>query len=158
MRKAIVGALLLSAAVAPACAQSVIPVTAPHFVSVSQSSVLSSNLVGLNVTNAGGQTIGAIKDVVLAADRSIEGVVVSVCGFLGMGEHYIVIDPAAVAVSYDTNDKKWLARMNATADQLKAVPPFTYEGKWKSWPCDFKPRPSMTAGVISVRGEWIIRQ
>ncbi len=132
MRKAIFGALLLSAVAAPAFAQSVMSATAPHFVSVSQSSVLSSNLVGLNVTNAGGQTIGEIKDVVLAADKSIEGVVVSVGGFLGMGEHYVVVDPAAVAVSYDTNNKKWLAKMNATAEQLKAAPAFTYEGKWKS--------------------------
>ncbi len=131
MRKAIL-AVLMSVAAAPAFAQSVAPATAPHFVSVSQSSVLSSNLVGLNVTNAGGQTIGEIKDVVLAADKSVGGVVVSVGGLLGMGEHYVVVDPAAIAVSYDANDRKWQAKMNATADQLKAAPAFTYEGKWKS--------------------------
>ncbi len=80
----------------------------------------------------GGQTIGAIKDIVLAADKSIEGVVVSVGGFLGMGEHYVVVDPGAIAVSYGASDKKWLAKMNATADQLKGAQAFTYEGKWKS--------------------------
>lgn len=130
MRNAIMGALLLSAAATPVLAQTVAP--APRFVPVAESSVLSSNLLGLNVTNAGDQTIGEIKDVVLAADKSVQGLVVSVGGFLGMGEHYVVVDPSAVAVSYDAAAKKWRARMNATADQLKAAPAFTYDGKWKS--------------------------
>ncbi|MGV6875800.1 PRC-barrel domain-containing protein [Pseudochelatococcus sp. B33] len=99
---------------------------------MAESSALSSNLIGLNVTNAGGQSIGEIKDVVLSANNGIAGFVVSVGGFLGMGEHYVVVDPSAIVVNYDGNDKKWLARMNATADQLKAAPAFTYAGKWKS--------------------------
>ncbi len=132
MRNAFIGALLLSAAAIPALAQTVTPATAPRFVSVAESSALSTNLIGLNVTNAGDQTIGEIKDVVLAADKSVQGFVVSVGGFLGMGEHYVVVDPSSVAVSYDTAAKKWRATMNATADQLKAAPAFTYQGRWKS--------------------------
>ncbi len=133
MRKAFMGVLLLSALAAPAFGQTTTtPATAPRFISVMDSSALSSNLVGLNVTNAGNQTIGEIKDIVLAADKSVQGLVVSVGGFLGMGEHYVVVDPAAVAVSYDGAAKKWQAKMNATADQLKAAPAFTYQGKWKS--------------------------
>jgi hypothetical protein len=34
-------------------------------------------------------------------------------------------------VSYNTNDNKWTATMNATKDQLKAAPEFKFEGKWK---------------------------
>ncbi len=133
MRKAFMGVLLLSALATPAFAQATTtPATAPRFVSVTDSSALSSNLIGLSVTNAGNQTVGEIKDVVLAADKSVQGLVVSVGGFLGMGEHYVVVDPAAVAISYDDSAKKWQAKMNATADQLKAAPAFTYQGKWKS--------------------------
>jgi hypothetical protein len=132
MRNVFIGALLLSAVALPALAQTTAPAMAPRFVSVTDSSALSSNLVGINVTNAGGQTIGEIKDIVLASDRSAQGFVISVGGFLGMGEHYVVVDPAAVAISYDAGAKKWQAKMNATADQLKAAPAFTYEGKWKS--------------------------
>lgn len=132
MRNVIIGALLLSAVAGPALAQGLSPATAPRFVSVTESSALSSNLVGLNVFNAGGQTIGQIKDVVLAPDKSATGFIVSVGGFLGVGEHYVVVDPAAVDVSYDAGAKKWHAVMNATADQLKAAPAFKYEGRWKS--------------------------
>jgi len=132
MRHAIIGALLLSAAAGPALAQGVPAATAPRFVSVSDASALSSNLIGLNVTNAGGQTIGEIKDVVLTAEKGIAGFIVSVGGFLGMGEHYVVVDPTAVVIGYNAGDKKWTAKMNATADQLKAAPAFKYEGKWRS--------------------------
>ncbi|PLP56997.1 photosystem reaction center subunit H [Mesorhizobium loti] len=132
MRNILVGAVLLSAAVVPAFAQTATPATEPRFVSVTDTSVLSSNVVGLNVLNAGDETIGEIKDVAASKENGIEGFVVSVGGFLGMGEHYVVVDPTALAISYDTGSKKWQARMNATADQLKAAPAFTYEGKWKS--------------------------
>ena len=93
--------------------QTAAPATTPRFVSVAESSALSSNLIGLDVTNAGDQTIGEIKDVVLAADKSVQGFVVSVGGFLGMGEHYVVVDPSAVDISYDAAEKTWQARMNA---------------------------------------------
>ncbi|WP_054312477.1 PRC-barrel domain-containing protein [Mesorhizobium sp. 1M-11] len=132
MRNIFVGAVLLSAVVIPAFAQTTTPATEPRFVSVTDTSVLSSNVVGLNVLNAGDETVGEIKDVVASKENGIEGFVVSVGGFLGMGEHYVVVDPTALAISYDTANKKWQARMNATADQLKAAPAFTYEGKWKS--------------------------
>ncbi len=134
MKHALLGALLLAATAIPAFAQTaaVTPANEPRFVSVTDTSVLSSNLVGLNVLNAGGETVGEIKDIVLAAENSVSGVVVSVGGFLGIGEHYVVVDPASLTVGYDTEGKKWQARMNATAEQLKAAPAFTYEGKWKS--------------------------
>lgn len=132
MRKTLISAFIVSAIAVPALAQGAAPATAPRFVSVAETSVLSTNLVGLNVTNAGGQTIGEIKDVVVSGDKAVSGFILSVGGFLGMGQHYVVVDPSAVTVSYDANDKKWLAKMNATADQLKAAPAFTYDGKWKS--------------------------
>ncbi len=134
MKHALLGALLLAATTLPVFAQTaaVTPATEPRFVSVTDTNVLSSNLVGLNVLNAGGETVGEIKDIVLSAENGVGGFVVSVGGFLGIGEHYVVVDPASLTISYDTEGKKWQARMNATAEQLKAAPAFTYEGKWKN--------------------------
>jgi hypothetical protein len=54
---------------------------------------------------------------------------VSVGGFLGMDEHYVVVNPSAITVTYSDSDKKWHAAMNATADQLKAAPEFKYSGR-----------------------------
>ena len=56
--------------------------------------------------------------------------IVSVGGFLGMGEHYVAVNPSAVKVTYGDSDKKWHASMNANADQLKNAPEFKYTGKW----------------------------
>lgn len=135
MRHALLGALLLAATTIPAFAQTAAaptPAVEPRFVAVTDTSALSSNLVGLNVLNAGGETVGEIKDIVLSAEGGAGGFVVSVGGFLGIGEHYVVVDPDSLTISYDAEGKKWQAQMNATADQLKAAPAFTYEGKWKN--------------------------
>jgi methionine-rich copper-binding protein CopC len=145
MRNALLGAMLLAASASPVLAQTgthpsvttpttsmATPGEGPHFVSVPNSGMLSSNIVGLSVTNDANQTVGTIKDVALASDKSVEGYVVSISGMLGVGEHYVVVSPASVKVSYDATGKKWVAKMDATADQLKAAPQFTYEGKWKS--------------------------
>ncbi|MFT0892677.1 PRC-barrel domain-containing protein [Pseudochelatococcus sp. G4_1912] len=134
MRKIVFGAILLSSAalIAPAMAQTAPTPTAPPMVKpVSTNSVLSSNLIGLNVANAGNENIGEVKDLVLGTGNMLTGVILSVGGFLGMGEHYVVIDPSTIAVSYNDADKKWEARVNATAEQLKAAPAFKYEGKWQ---------------------------
>jgi hypothetical protein len=54
--------------------------------------------------------------------------IVSVGGFLGMGDHYAAVSPEAVKITY--KDNKWHAQMNATADQLNSAPEFKYTGRW----------------------------
>jgi sporulation protein YlmC with PRC-barrel domain len=140
MRMTVLGAVLLAAMAIPALAQESIPASAsdialttkPRFLSVTESGVLSSNLIGLDVKNAAGETIGQVRDVMLADRMGVAGFILSVGGFLGIGERYVVVEPSAIMVSYDENGKMWRARMNATADQIKVAPAFTYEGKWKS--------------------------
>lgn len=141
MRKNFLGAFFLSTAIAAPAAllapgssfaqTAPTPAAAPAIVSVSSDSALSSNLVGLTVANAGNESIGEIKDLVVGANHMLEGFIVSVGGFLGMGEHYVVLAPSTVAITYNATDKKWNARVNATADELKAAPAFKYEGKWQ---------------------------
>jgi hypothetical protein len=40
------------------------------------------------------------------------------------------VNPDAVMVSYDAQNKVWKATMNATKDQLKSAPELKYEGQW----------------------------
>ncbi len=56
--------------------------------------------------------------------------ILSVGGFLGIGERYVVVTSAAVKIVYSENDKKWSATMDTTKDALKAAPEFKYEGRW----------------------------
>lgn len=132
MRTIVLTTAALSAFSFPAFAQVAAPAAEPRFAAVEDSNLLSSRLIDLDVTNAAQRTIGQIKDIVFAADGQVKGYILSVGGFLGMGEHYVVVDPASLSVSYDTAKEKWRATMNTTEDQLKAAPAFTYEGKWKS--------------------------
>ena len=87
---------------------------------------LSSNVVGLDVYNKDKQNIGTIKDIALDAN-GLNGYIVGVGEFLGMGEHYVVVRPSAI--SFNAKDNKWHATMNANADQLKAAPEYKYSSE-----------------------------
>ncbi len=87
---------------------------------------LSSNVVGLDVYNKDKQNIGPIKDIALDAN-GLNGYIVSVGEFLGMGEHYVVVRPSAI--SFKAKDNKWHAKMDVNADQLKAAPEYKYSSK-----------------------------
>lgn len=89
---------------------------------------LSSKAVGLDVYNADNQDIGTIKDIAFNGGQ-IDGYILTVGGFLGLGDHYVAVRPAALDISYDSSANKWHAKMNATAEQLKAAPEYKYASK-----------------------------
>jgi sporulation protein YlmC with PRC-barrel domain len=100
------------------------------YVTVPSRDDLSSKVVGLDIYNKDNKDIGTIKDIALNPNGRAAAYIVSVGGFLGMGEHYVAVNPDAVNITYQ--DNKWHADMNATADQLKAAPEFKYGGRWAS--------------------------
>lgn len=105
------------------------PGSSEQFVSIPNTDELSSKVVGLDIYNNSNQDIGQIKDIAMNQNGRTQAYVVSVGGFLGLGEHYVAVNPSSVKVSYNDSDKKWHAAMNATADQLKAAPEFKYTGR-----------------------------
>ncbi len=105
---------------------------ASDFVSVPQTNKLSSNMVGLDVYNSANKDIGTIKDVALNSDGRVDSYILSVGGFLGMGEHYVAVNPRDVMVTYNDSDKKWHATINTSAEQLKSAPEFKYSGRWSA--------------------------
>ena len=52
----------------------------------------SSKLIGLNVYNDQNEKLGDISEILLDKSGKVEGVVIGVGGFLGMGKHDIKID------------------------------------------------------------------
>jgi PRC-barrel domain len=92
----------------------------------------SSNVTNVDVYDTENNNIGTIKDVAFSGDKTVKAYVVSVGGVLGIGSHYVAVDPASVKIQYDDKDKRWHANMNATKDQLKAAPEFKYEGEWNA--------------------------
>lgn len=105
---------------------------ANRFVAISANDDLSSKVVGLDVYNDNKQDIGQIKDIALNENGRTQAYILSVGGFLGLGEHYVAVNPSSVKVSYNDSDKKWHASMNTTSDQLKTAPEFKYAGRWAS--------------------------
>lgn len=134
MRRIIL-ALAATAAMASFAHAQTAPAPAPAatvteiFVVAKPTDVLSYNLVGLNIHNGQNETIGEIKDLIIS-DNMLTGYIVSVGGFLGIGERYVIVNPASVQVVYNEADKKWSAMMDTTKDALKAAPEFKYEGRW----------------------------
>ena len=100
-----------------------------RFVSIPQNAEMSSKIVGLSVYNENSKDIGEIKDIALNQNGQTEAYILSVGGFLGMGDHYVAVSPSAVKITYNASDRKWHASMNATVDQVKNAPEFKYPNK-----------------------------
>lgn len=95
------------------------------FSTVSKDEMFSSKLKGLNVYNQKDESIGEITDVAIK-NNQIDALILSVGGFLGLGEHYVAVSPSSVSIRHDAKNDKWLASMNTTKDALKAAPEFKY--------------------------------
>ncbi|MBV9434329.1 MAG: PRC-barrel domain-containing protein [Hyphomicrobiales bacterium] len=128
MHKAILAITLASALTGVAFAET----AAPKFITPQSNDFVSSRVVGLDVYDNSNHDIGKIQDIVFDQSMAVKGYILSVGGFLGLGERYVAVDPSSVAVKFDDNDKKWHANMNATSDQLKSAPEFKYTGRWNS--------------------------
>jgi hypothetical protein len=125
-------ALVAAAAVLSTAAMAQTPTTttgaAPaeaKYSSVSKDVMFSSKLKGLNITNQANETVGEITDVAMKNDK-VDALILSVGGFLGMGERYVAVSPNSVAMTHDVKNDKWVAKMNTTKDALKAAPEFKY--------------------------------
>jgi len=130
MRRTILTAALLMSIPAGAFAQATAPNPKVQPAMVPAEAMLSYNVIGLKLTNGANENVGEIKDIVMD-DGVLKGYIVSVGGFLGMGERYIDVTPQSVAINYDSTNKEWKGMINATKDELKSVPEFKYEGKFK---------------------------
>ena len=114
----------------PAKAAQAVPKEGPNFIQPQSTDMLSSNVVGLDIYNSQNNKIGKIQDIAFNASKQVTGYILSVGGFLGMGTHYVAVNPTSLIVQYDAGDKTWRATMNATKDQLKSAPEFKYGGQW----------------------------
>jgi sporulation protein YlmC with PRC-barrel domain len=99
----------------------------------------ASKLVGVNIYNQQNDKIGEIDDVIIDGSGKVDGVVVSVGGFLGMGEHDVMMKMNQIKFANkarttttgatSSDSKQWYpdrGTVNATKDKLKAMPQFKY--------------------------------
>jgi sporulation protein YlmC with PRC-barrel domain len=98
----------------------------------------ASKVVGVNVYNEQNEKIGEINEIIINGGK-VDGAVVGVGGFLGAGEHNILIPMDRIKFaneagktttgSTSSGSKQWYpdrAVINANKDQLKAMTEFKY--------------------------------
>lgn len=84
----------------------------------------TSKLVGAKVYNNTDANIGSIEDIILKADGSMDEVVLSVGGFLGIGDKYVAVPFSDLKVTRSGSSVK--ITTNGTKDSLKALPDYKF--------------------------------
>ena len=98
MRSIILVGLLASSMLVPAVAQNNKPAPAPAPAAQSPAPKAhgemwrSSKVIGLNVYNDKNEKLGDINEILVDKSGKVDGVVIGVGGFLGMGEHDIMVE------------------------------------------------------------------
>jgi sporulation protein YlmC with PRC-barrel domain len=84
-----------------------------------------------NVYDRSDSKIGEISDVLVSNDGKIDGFIVSVGGFLGLGEKNVAVPFDAVKAT-QRNGSWWLT-MDSTKDQLEKAPGYKYDNGKATW-------------------------
>ncbi len=82
----------------------------------------ASELIGTDLKTSGEESVGEIGDLIIDQDGQVVAVVVSVGGFLGMGEKHVAIDWNKVQMSSNQDDRD--LRVDVTRDELESAPGF----------------------------------
>jgi ribosomal 30S subunit maturation factor RimM len=85
----------------------------------------TSKLVGSTVYNENNENIGSVEDIVLKSDGSLDTVVLSVGGFLGIGSKYVSVPFSALKITRGDNGGLKIVT-SGTKDSLKALPDYQF--------------------------------
>jgi len=91
---------------------------------VETAELTSEQLTGANVYGPNDESIGEISDIVLTADGKVEGAVVDVGGFLGLGEKPVQLDLSQVQILRETDGDELRVYVSMTKEQVEALPEF----------------------------------
>lgn len=84
----------------------------------------TSKLVGSKVYNEANENIGSIEDIILKSDGAMDEVVLSVGGFLGIGDKYVAVPFSSLKIERDGSNIR--ITTNGTKDSLKALPDYKF--------------------------------
>jgi len=85
-----------------------------------------------DVYNGNNNKIGAISDVLVDRDGKIDAFIVSVGGFLGIGEKDVAVPFDAIRLSKKSDGKTQLT-MNASKQSLQSAPGYKYDHSKAAW-------------------------
>jgi hypothetical protein len=89
----------------------------------SETTILAGDLLGATVYTPNSEALGAINDLIVSRDGTVEGVVIGIGGFLGIGEKEVAfrMDKLKRSSIEDGEDRFWL---NVSREELQAAPSF----------------------------------
>jgi sporulation protein YlmC with PRC-barrel domain len=110
-----------------------------------QNTFLTSDLTGATVYSPQDEAIGDVNDVIVSRDGKVDGLVVGVGGFLGIGEKDVAIKMSKIKMM-DTDTGIKLV-MDANKDQLAAAPEFKSKTEMRAE--NAAQQPSSTQGLMA---------
>lgn len=84
----------------------------------------TSKIVGSKVYNNANENIGSVEDIVLKSDGAMDEVVLSVGGFLGIGDKYVAVPFSNLKIARDGSSLK--ITTDGTKESLKALPDYQF--------------------------------
>ncbi|UOA31402.1 hypothetical protein DSM110093_01167 [Sulfitobacter sp. DSM 110093] len=89
----------------------------------SENTILADDLIGSSVYSDAGESIGDVDDLIVNLDGTVEGVVIGVGGFLGMGEKWVAVEMDSLSTMTDESGTLRLVS-SATKADLEAAEAF----------------------------------
>lgn len=83
---------------------------------------LASKMIGVEVRNQAGDSVGKIDDLLLADGGTLKAVVIDVGGFLGIGSKRIAVEPGALVLR--PGGDRFSAILQMSKDTIAAAQPF----------------------------------
>jgi sporulation protein YlmC with PRC-barrel domain len=87
-----------------------------------ENTFLASDLTGATVYSPTDEAIGDVNDVIVSRDGKVEGIVVGVGGFLGIGEKDVAIEMPKIKMAETESGIKLV--LDTTKEELAAAPEF----------------------------------
>ncbi|MCH8488341.1 MAG: PRC-barrel domain-containing protein [Oceanicaulis sp.] len=84
----------------------------------------AERLIDADVYDAAGDKVGSVNDVVLNGDDSVEGLLVDVGGFLGLGAHTVNLPIDRAEIGWKPADEDVRVQVSLTRTELEAMPEY----------------------------------
>jgi hypothetical protein len=107
------------------------PMQAQVLNSLPSNATTVTNYYKQNVYDPSDAKIGEITDVLVGKDGKVDAFIISVGGFLGMGEKDVAVPFTAIHAT--EKNGKWYLTMNATKDALKEAHGYKYDKAKATW-------------------------
>jgi sporulation protein YlmC with PRC-barrel domain len=95
------------------------------FYTVQSADMRASKLMGADVYNLNNENIGEVSDLIIDNGKNIKAVVLSIGGFLGIGDRNVAVQPGSIVLK-EQNDGSPRLMVNTTKDELKNAPAFNF--------------------------------